>query len=786
MASALLIGALQPVAGGAIDVSDGVKIGVVTDIPRSRPETAEMVVLIEAEVAQLVGSRHPVTMVRGKGPDCDWSTGCLKQQYRQLASDEDVDLIIGLGLLCSTVLARQEPFEKPVILFGIADAQLQAIPLTPQKTSGVPNLNYVMIPRSARADIEQFHQMVAFNHLGIVVNEEILTALPGLEDRMAQQFDPAFGRYRLIPLSDIHSFLDSFPNDLDAVFLGMLYQYPQEQMDRLLERVSDLKLPSFSMRGEVDVRRGVLAGTMPAAQFQKVARRIALNVERILEGEDPASLPVSLPQTKKLYVNMRTAREIGFSPAWDLMTTAELLYTNVAHGHRTVDLKQAIDEVLVANWALQVEDRRVAAGKEDVQQAKAARRPQVQASLSGQVRDEDSASVQQPERVAGAGAAIDQVIFSDAANANVTISKHGLEALKAGRDEVVLDTVLSVGNAYFAILQAKTIVNIDKDNLELSRRNLEIARQREEVGYSGPADVHRWESEVARATSDLVEAQIRLRQRKYEFNQLLARPLAEPFAVKEAVLSDALFAQYGPGLMVQHIQTPQRVRRLAGFLVQEAQRNLPEIQRIDAGIAARRRELKSQSRARWLPSVGLQSSANHILQRDGVGSETDLPSDTSWQATVAATWPLYLGGEIGSRKRQLEIEIEKLLAEKKELLQSLELRVRKSVLDLVSRGLNLGLSRQSAEAADKSLQIVQQSYQKGTISIVELLDAQNAALSARENAINSIYEYMLGLLNVERAVGNFAVLNDSRVPDDFLNRFLRSVQQPPASAAVNP
>ena len=44
------------------------------------------------------------------------------------------------------------------------------------------------------------------------------------------------------------------------------------------------------------------------------------------------------------------------------------------------------------------------------------------------------------------------------------------------------------------------------------------------------------------------------------------------------------------------------------------------------------------------------------------------------------------------------------------------------------------------------------------MSIIDLLDAQNAAVRTREAAANAVYDFLIDLLEVERALGKFYFL----------------------------
>ena len=57
--------------------------------------------------------------------------------------------------------------------------------------------------------------------------------------------------------------------------------------------------------------------------MQRLARRVALMIQRIAQGEDPAGFDVSFPTEQRLVINMRTAADIGWSPRWEDLADAE-------------------------------------------------------------------------------------------------------------------------------------------------------------------------------------------------------------------------------------------------------------------------------------------------------------------------------------------------------------------------------------------------------------------------------------------------------------------------------
>ncbi|MGH7849073.1 MAG: hypothetical protein ACREOP_02115, partial [Thermodesulfobacteriota bacterium] len=56
---------------------------------------------------------------------------------------------------------------------------------------------------------------------------------------------------------------------------------------------------------------------------------------------------------------------------------------------------------------------------------------------------------------------------------------------------------------------------------------------------------------------------------------------------------------------------------------------------------------------------------------------------------------------------------------------------------------------------------------RGVVSIIDLLDAQNAALSADLNAANSVYNFLIDLMNLQRASGKFDFFTSAEERDEL-------------------
>ena len=94
------------------------------------------------------------------------------------------------------------------------------------------------------------------------------------------------------------------------------------------------------------------------------------------------------------------------------------------------------------------------------------------------------------------------------------------------------------------------------------------------------------------------------------------------------------------------------------------------------------------------------------------------------------------------------------------------------------------LSRESAEAARQNFELIAASYGEGAARIVDLLDAQNAWVTADQLAADSIYGFIIDVLNSLRAVGRFELASDPAKLAAFLGRAEKFVTKARAAAGA--
>ena len=379
---------------------------------------------------------------------------------------------------------------------------------------------------------------------------------------------------------------------------------------------------------------------------------------------------------------------------------------------------------------------------------------------------------QQAERQLQGSMSLSQTLVGDQTWASYSIAGHQQTGREADRRRTELDVVLQATTAYLNVLSAKAIARIERENLRVTRSNLEVAQLRERTGAASLADVYRWESELATSRRSVIDADARVQVAALDLNRVLNRPLEEPFQLDDTKIDDPTLITSEPRLFA-YFGNPETFAVFRDFMVAEGRTASPDLRSLDAAIAAQRRIGAAAGRAFWLPTVTLQGSLSDVLSSGGVGSNPQPvtigtftlspPPTNTWSLRLQASLPIFTGFARGAARSQSSIELDRLTIERQALERSVAQQVRAALQVGGASWADIQQARAAAEAARKNLELVSDAYARGAVSIITLLDAQEAALKSDEAAAGAVYAFLTDLMKVERAIGQFYFL---RTPEE--------------------
>jgi hypothetical protein len=561
-----------------------VRIGIVQD---GVPSGDDVAAVFEKEIRDLLAGEYTIRFPAAMRLQADWSMARVKAAMDRLLASQQIDMILALGVFASHDAAHRR-LTKPVFAPFVINPQLQEIPLQ-DGASGVRYLSYVTFPSNIVRDLRVFLDIVRFNKFAFLVAEGITESLPQLPRSVQNSVEDLGLEVTIVPVgTTADSALAALTDDIEAVYVAPLQQLVPGEFQRLAEGLIARRLPSFSFWGRSEVERGLLLSLARDTNISRLARRVALNVQRTLLGEDPGTFPVTFSRGERMTFNMATARAMQFSPPWGFLTQMDVLYGEPAGLPRQLSLAQAVREAVQANLDVQAADRFVAAGQETIHEARGELLPQVTAVARGRIIDADRANIGAPERTVTGSLELLQLLYSEPTWANLSIQRSLQSSREKERQITLLDVVLDATTSYLNVLSSKTAERIRRDNLNLTRTNLELAQVRRSVGVARPNEVLRWESQIANDRRDVINVFAQRQQAEIGLNRVLHRPLEEPFTTEEPSLDDPqLLTNFAR--ILPYVDNPRYFAIFREFMVQEGLEAAPELQQAGAEIAAQER-----------------------------------------------------------------------------------------------------------------------------------------------------------------------------------------------------
>ncbi|MDK1023097.1 MAG: TolC family protein [Gammaproteobacteria bacterium] len=445
-----------------------------------------------------------------------------------------------------------------------------------------------------------------------------------------------------------------------------------------------------------------------------------------------------------------------------------------------ISLREAVQMALERNLGLLASRQQLAAGEAGVRQAKAGLYPSLISSIQQTAIDQDRAEASfgiAPEFRTTASLKLRQVIYSEDIKATYEIQKMLQSALTSDQQGIVLDTILNASSSYLALLRSKSLARIFEDDLRLTDSNYERAKIRLELGVANKAEVYRWETAQASSRKDLVLAQAAVERAKINLNMVLNQPLGKEFETINPTLEDSYLMMADP-IVWERLKNDSRQRELKNFLAAEALLFAPELTSLREKQAAQRRALKAARRSITFPSVAFIVDGSKYLADEGKGTEQlsiDIPGtqtrfggatdNVEWSAAIVATLPLYAGGERFARIEKARAQLAQIDLLYDDALLKTQAAVLSKTVDVRASLKNIDLSQDAVRASRNNLQLIIDSYERGVVTNIDLLDAQFALLSSELSAANTVYDFILEYLRLQRAVGNFDIVS---TPDQIV------------------
>lgn len=685
-----------------------------------------------------------------------------KQAIHEALNDKQIDLVITTGLLTSYATTLVEQFNKPLLAPLVLNGRLQGFPKGLKSGSGQHNFAYIDRGIDLKDELAIFHRVVNFKNLAILVDHELQSTqeFSVLRDDIVNSVRrlDAEAHFIALPAKSVEISMQLTGLKIDAVMLPISQHLQLNDLQDLASLFKERRLPSFSMYGKQSLKNGFLMSYSMDIAATQVARRIALYIQDILRGAEAGDLNTELIVEKQLAFNAETAKELGISPDWQLLSDSELVNSVQDENKEKLSLQAAIELAANNNLEAVKQGQIVDAFSQNVDIADSYWFPQLQIGVQGRILDKSTANLgfgTLPQYKITPMLRLQQLLYDENLWANLAIQRYLLEVKEAERNGVLLDIRLKAAMAYLGVLRQVTLERVQAGNLELTRANLRRAKARVATGNSSRNEIFRWESAVYRNQQDLLSASAQVKVAMIALNQVLNLPLNNILTLQDDI---AQIMNVDLQLVADYLNSPKQLQLFEALMVEVGLQKSPESQALASSISAQERDVEAKKRVMFLPSLNIQVGLDETIHRSGAGSSF-LPgyqgNDFASQVNVQATLPIFTGGKQISELDQSGHQLNRLQTEHKLILQLVEQRIRSAINVLKASYPNVDLAKKAEEDALNNHKIVFQAYSNGMVPIIDLLDAQNTLLQSRQNTANNIYKFLMDLMELQRAIGDF-------------------------------
>lgn len=306
-------------------------------------------------------------------------------------------------------------------------------------------------------------------------------------------------------------------------------------------------------------------------------------------------------------------------------------------------------------------------------------------------------------------------------------------AIVVDRDAARADLKLEITRAYWAVITARSSVDVVQQALARIGAHLTDVKNQLSVGLIPPSDVLTIEAQQARQQMLAIEAQNVLETASLDFRRLVGLAPDAPFELADAALP-----------------LPPPPKDIAG-LVDTARASRPERRALSIRIegAGEREKAATAGRLPTIASLGGYDLARpnpRIFPRQAVWKP-------SWDLGVNVSWPVFDGGRVRAEIAEASANRRAIEERLKDLDATVEVEVRQRIVDLSSAQAAITASEAAVKSAAEARRVLAERFSAGVATNTDVLDAQVALLQAELDRTRALANAQLAAARLDRALG---------------------------------
>jgi OMF family outer membrane factor len=313
----------------------------------------------------------------------------------------------------------------------------------------------------------------------------------------------------------------------------------------------------------------------------------------------------------------------------------------------------------------------------------------------------------------------------------LTSAKKSYRSAEANFAVTEASLLLSAAQAFYAAAGSDELLAARKHAVEVAQKTRDDARARFEAGVVNRVELMRAQLALVRAEQAVREADDARAQGYRALGTLLV--LHEPFVVEPGAV---------PGERHDHVDD----------LAQQALVLRPEMTALEKSLDATRSQASS-ALWRWAPTV---SAFGNVRAFNYTGFAGD---NYSWAVGAQLDWVLYDGGIRDAARKLAHAQSRESEARLLQLRDTITDDVWNAERALNTKRRALETAESAVQLSQETLGLVRSQHDAGTATQLDLLQAQDALVTAEVGRAQARFDLQLSDLNLQRIAGTFPAKN---------------------------
>lgn len=330
--------------------------------------------------------------------------------------------------------------------------------------------------------------------------------------------------------------------------------------------------------------------------------------------------------------------------------------------------------------------------------------------------------------------------FSAAMIESIRLAKRDYEAGLISWDQTLRQTELQIEKLFYGLLLQEESLKIQQDSLENARLRMEQARINYLNGLIPELSYIQAQVSYQNMKPSVMKQEQLLKQQLDMFGFLIGLPAGTKIELEGAI-------------------EPPRIELVAQDLVDISMENNPDILLLNKNLEILKLTYSMQNLQTYIPSLSLSWGFQPVvsdIQENWIDNYTD---GGSFSATLVWNLTNMLPFSANQQKaKDTKDNIRKMELSLETLKENTALNIRTQIDNLNQAWANIEVASGNITLAQKSYDMNVTSYQNGTRELLDVKDAESQLNQAKLGLINSKYEYLTGLLDLEYSL-NIDLIN---------------------------